>query len=94
MIFQSNHSVPSNVSAEDYECVVNLVREYGQYPLEVGEHGIPDLTQHWSEVHAASIGRVLIQLGGSGHAMPPPITPNVRSPTPRALIAAWMNVSG
>ncbi|MBL8131564.1 MAG: hypothetical protein JNL42_06875 [Anaerolineae bacterium] len=43
MIFQSDHSVPSNVSAENYEYVVNLVREYGQYPLELGEFDIPDL---------------------------------------------------
>jgi uroporphyrinogen decarboxylase len=43
MIFQSDHSVPSNVSAESYEYVVNLVREYGQYPLKLGEYDIPDL---------------------------------------------------
>jgi uroporphyrinogen decarboxylase len=43
MIFQSDHSVPSNVSAENYEYVVNLVREYGQYPLKLGDYDIPDL---------------------------------------------------
>lgn len=43
MIFQSDHSVPSNVSAENYEYVVDLVREYGQYPLDLGEHDIADL---------------------------------------------------
>jgi len=43
MIFQSDHSVPSNVSAENYEYVVNLVREYGQYPLNLGEYDIPEL---------------------------------------------------
>ena len=43
MIFQSDHSVPSNISAENYEYVVNLVREYGQYPLQLGEYDIPDL---------------------------------------------------
>jgi hypothetical protein len=43
MIFQSDHSVPTNVSAENYEYVVNLVREYGQYPLELGEYDIPEL---------------------------------------------------
>jgi uroporphyrinogen-III decarboxylase len=43
MIFQSDHSVPSNVSAENYEYVINLVREYGQYPLNLGEYDIPDL---------------------------------------------------
>ena len=36
-IVQSDHSVPSNVSAERYEFVVNLVREYGKYPLQLGE---------------------------------------------------------
>lgn len=44
MIFQSDHSVPSNVSAEKYEYVVNLVREYGQYPLNLGEYDIPDIS--------------------------------------------------
>ena len=43
MIFQSDHSVPSNISAENYEYVVNLVREYGQYPLQLGEFDIPDV---------------------------------------------------
>jgi hypothetical protein len=43
LIWQSDHSVPSNVSAENYEYVVNLVREYGQYPLDLGEYDIPDL---------------------------------------------------
>jgi len=44
LIFQSDHSVPGNVSAESYEYVVNLVREYGRYPLDLGEYDIPDLT--------------------------------------------------
>ena len=43
LIFQSDHSVPGNVSAESYEYVVNLVREYGQYPLRLGEYDLPDL---------------------------------------------------
>lgn len=42
-IFQSDHSVPSNVSAERYEYVINLVREKGKYPLSLGEYDIPDL---------------------------------------------------
>ena len=42
-IFQSDHSVPSNVSGKTYQYVVNLVREYGRYPLELDEHDIPDL---------------------------------------------------
>jgi uroporphyrinogen decarboxylase len=32
-IFQSDHSVPGNISAARYEFVVNLVREYGRYPI-------------------------------------------------------------
>jgi hypothetical protein len=42
-IFQSDHSVPSNVSGENYETVVNLVRRYGKYPLDLGEYDIPEL---------------------------------------------------
>jgi hypothetical protein len=34
-IFQSDHSVPSNISAERYEYVVNLVRRHGRYPLDL-----------------------------------------------------------
>ncbi len=43
LIFQSDHSVPSNVSGQNYEYVVNLVREYGNYPLQLGEYDLPDL---------------------------------------------------
>jgi hypothetical protein len=43
LIFQSDHSVPSTVLGSNYESVVNLVREYGQYPLKLGEYDIPDL---------------------------------------------------
>ncbi len=42
-IFQSDHSVPSNVSGQNYEYAVNLVREYGKYPLRLGEYDIPEL---------------------------------------------------
>jgi hypothetical protein len=42
-IFQSDHSVPGNVSARNYEFVVNLVRECGRYPLRLGEFDLPDL---------------------------------------------------
>ncbi len=42
-IFQSDHSVPSNVSGERYERVVNLVRTHGRYPLSLGEFDLPDL---------------------------------------------------
>lgn len=43
-IFQSDHSVPSNVSGRNYDYVVNLVREYGKYPLQLGEYDIPDMS--------------------------------------------------
>jgi uroporphyrinogen-III decarboxylase len=42
-IFQSDHSVPGNVSARNFEYVVNLVREYGRYPLRLGDYDLPDL---------------------------------------------------
>ena len=37
LIFQSDHSVTSSVSGETYDFVVNLVREFGRYPLDLGE---------------------------------------------------------
>lgn len=42
-IVQSDHSVPSNVSGSNYDYLVNLVREYGRYPLRLGEYDIPDI---------------------------------------------------
>jgi hypothetical protein len=36
MIFQSDHSVTSAVSGRTYDYIVNLVREFGQYPLRLG----------------------------------------------------------
>ena len=42
-IFQSDHSVPGSVSAENYEYVLKLVREYGKYPLRLGEYDLPDI---------------------------------------------------
>ncbi|MGZ5554317.1 MAG: uroporphyrinogen decarboxylase family protein [Candidatus Aminicenantales bacterium] len=42
-IFQSDHSVPGNISARNYEYVINLVREYGRYPLQLGEFDLPDI---------------------------------------------------
>ncbi|TVR31700.1 MAG: hypothetical protein EA404_09195 [Spirochaetaceae bacterium] len=42
-IFQSDHSVPSSVSGERYDYVVKLVREYGNYPLQLGEYDVPEL---------------------------------------------------
>ena len=42
-IFQSDHSVPGNISGANYDFVVNLVRRRGQYPLELGEYNLEDL---------------------------------------------------
>ena len=36
-IFQSDHSVSSAVSGQTYDQIVQLVREYGRYPLELGD---------------------------------------------------------
>ncbi len=36
-IFQSDHSVSSDVSGETYDYIVKLFREYGKYPLQLGE---------------------------------------------------------
>jgi hypothetical protein len=43
LIFQSDHSVPGNISARNYEYVIGLVREYGKYPLRLGEYDRPDI---------------------------------------------------
>jgi uroporphyrinogen decarboxylase len=43
LIFQSDHSVPSNVSGQNYDYVVKLIREYGRYPLQLAEYDLPDL---------------------------------------------------
>ncbi len=42
-IFQSDHSVPSNVSGQNYDFVVRLVKEAGRYPLNLGSQDLPDL---------------------------------------------------
>jgi uroporphyrinogen decarboxylase len=39
-IFQSDHSVSSGVSGQTYDYIVKLVREYGKYPLNLGEFDI------------------------------------------------------
>jgi ubiquinone/menaquinone biosynthesis C-methylase UbiE len=39
-IFQSDHSVSSSVKGKTYDFIVNLVREYGKYPLNLGEFDI------------------------------------------------------
>jgi uroporphyrinogen-III decarboxylase len=40
-IFQSDHSVSSSVSGETYDFIVKLVREFGRYPLQLGEFEEP-----------------------------------------------------
>ena len=40
-VFQSDHSVPSNVSGERYQSVVELVRAEGRYPLRLGQYDEP-----------------------------------------------------
>jgi hypothetical protein len=42
-LFGSDHSVPASVSGETYDYLVRLVRQYGNYPLKLEEHDIPDL---------------------------------------------------
>ncbi len=42
-IFQSDHSVPSNVPGESYDYVVQLVRKHGVYPLDLGEYDLEDV---------------------------------------------------
>jgi len=42
-IFQSDHSVPGNISARNYEYVIDLLRRYGTYPLRLGEFDLPDI---------------------------------------------------
>lgn len=37
LIFQSDHSVTSSVAGSTYDFIVQLVREQGQYPLQLGE---------------------------------------------------------
>lgn len=39
-IFMSDHSVSSGVSGQSYDLIVKLVREYGNYPLYLGEFDI------------------------------------------------------
>ncbi len=36
-IVQTDHSVPDNVAPDSYDYMVRLVREYGGYPLDLGE---------------------------------------------------------
>ena len=43
-LIQSDHSVPSNVSAERYEFVLNLLVKHGGFPLRLGSWDDPSLT--------------------------------------------------
>jgi uroporphyrinogen decarboxylase len=43
-IFQSDHSVPANIPAANYDLVVRLVRQHGRYPLNLGEYDLEDLS--------------------------------------------------
>lgn len=36
----ADHSVPYNVSVENYDYFVSLIRQYGKYPLDLGEYDI------------------------------------------------------
>jgi len=40
-IVQSDHSIPDNVQPSSYDYLVQLVREYGRYPLDLGEFDEP-----------------------------------------------------
>ena len=40
-IFQSDHSVSSAVPGKAYDYIVKLVREFGTYPLRLGEFDVP-----------------------------------------------------
>jgi uroporphyrinogen decarboxylase len=42
-IFQSDHSVPGNVSPGNYDYVVQLVRRHGVYPLHLEEFDLPEI---------------------------------------------------
>ena len=37
-ILQSDHSVPDNVDPSTYDYMIQLVREYGRYPLDLGDY--------------------------------------------------------
>lgn len=43
-IFQSDHSVPDSISGERYDYVVNLVRDRGRYPLDLGVYDLADIS--------------------------------------------------
>jgi hypothetical protein len=37
-ILQSDHSIPDNIEPATYDYAIRLAREYGRYPLELGEY--------------------------------------------------------
>ena len=37
-ILQSDHSMPNNVDPQTYDYIIELVREHGNYPLQLGEY--------------------------------------------------------
>ena len=39
-ILQSDHSIPDDVAPRDYDYMVQLVREHGSYPLQLGEYDL------------------------------------------------------
>jgi uroporphyrinogen decarboxylase len=41
-VFMSDHSVSSSVSGHTYDSIVKLVREYGRYPLRLGEFEVAE----------------------------------------------------
>lgn len=41
-VFMSDHSVSSSVSGHTYDAIVKLVREYGRYPLALGEFDLAE----------------------------------------------------
>jgi uroporphyrinogen decarboxylase len=42
-IFQSDHSIPSNISGQNYDYVVRLVQEAGRYPLQLDGFDLPEI---------------------------------------------------
>jgi uroporphyrinogen decarboxylase len=40
-ILQSDHSIPDNVAPASYDYLIQLAREYGRYPLNLGEFDLP-----------------------------------------------------
>ena len=41
----SDHSVPDNVPVENYDYYMDLLRRYGKYPLQLGEHDLPEMNR-------------------------------------------------